>query len=77
MNNCLSRLIASAALAAGLFVSQASPGAELSPNLPTLVAGTSGDAVCTRCHDANEKKPILPIHRTRHGVASQPGCQAG
>ena len=42
----------------------------------TLSAGTSGDAVCTRCHDANENKPILSIHRTRHGVASQPGCQA-
>lgn len=42
----------------------------------TFKAGTSGDAVCTRCHDANEKKPILSIHRTRHGVASQPGCQA-
>lgn len=41
-----------------------------------LRAGTSGDAVCTRCHDANEKKPILSIYRTRHGVASQPGCQA-
>ena len=41
-----------------------------------FVAGTSGDAVCTRCHDANEKKPILSIHRTRHGVAGQPGCQA-
>ncbi len=38
--------------------------------------GTSGDAVCTRCHGANEKKPILSIHRTRHGVAGQPGCQA-
>lgn len=38
--------------------------------------GMSGDAVCTRCHDANEKKPILAIHRTRHGTAAQPGCQA-
>jgi DmsE family decaheme c-type cytochrome len=38
--------------------------------------GTSGDAVCTRCHGAGEKKPILSIHRTRHGVAGQPGCQA-
>jgi len=41
-----------------------------------LTAGNSGDAVCTRCHDANDKKPILSIYRTRHGVASQPGCQA-
>lgn len=76
MNICLRRLIASLALAAGVFVLQTTHAAELSPTLPTLVPGTSGDAVCTRCHDANEKKPILSIHRTRHGVASQPGCQA-
>lgn len=38
--------------------------------------GTSGDAVCTRCHGPTEKKPILSIHLTRHGVAGQPGCQA-
>ena len=42
----------------------------------TFKEGTSGDAVCTRCHGADEKKPILSIHRTRHGVATQPGCQA-
>jgi DmsE family decaheme c-type cytochrome len=41
-----------------------------------LSAGNSGDAVCTRCHDAKEKKPTLSIYRTRHGVAGQPGCQA-
>ena len=39
-------------------------------------AGTSGDAVCTRCHGANDKKPILSVSLTRHGVAAQPGCQA-
>ena len=38
--------------------------------------GTSGDAVCTRCHGPADKKPILSVHQTRHGVASQPGCQA-
>lgn len=42
----------------------------------SLKPGASGDAVCTRCHDAKDKKPILSIHRTRHAVASQPGCQA-
>lgn len=42
----------------------------------TFKEGTSGDAVCTRCHGAAEKKPILSIHQTRHGVATQPGCQA-
>ena len=41
-----------------------------------LKEGNSGDAVCTRCHGVDEQKPILSIHRTRHGVAGQPGCQA-
>jgi DmsE family decaheme c-type cytochrome len=41
-----------------------------------LQAGNSGDQVCLRCHGASEAKPILSIHRTRHGVAAQPGCQA-
>ena len=44
--------------------------------VPVFKEGMSGDAVCTRCHDANDKKSILSVHRTRHGVASQPGCQA-
>jgi DmsE family decaheme c-type cytochrome len=37
-----------------------------------------GDAVCTRCHDETEKKPILSIYKTRHGVKADvrtPGCQ--
>ena len=25
------------------------------------------DAVCTRCHDDTEAKPILAIYQTRHG----------
>ena len=45
-------------------------------DLPVFVAGNAGDQVCTRCHDASEKKPILSVYRTRHGVAAQPGCQA-
>jgi DmsE family decaheme c-type cytochrome len=36
------------------------------------------DAVCTKCHDENETKPILAIYQTRHGVKGDvrtPGCQ--
>lgn len=44
--------------------------------VPVFREGTSGDAVCTVCHGADEKKPILSVHQTRHGVAGQPGCQA-
>lgn len=38
-----------------------------------------GDAVCTRCHDENQSKPILSIYQTRHGVKADertPGCQS-
>jgi DmsE family decaheme c-type cytochrome len=36
------------------------------------------DAVCTRCHDYTEAKPVLSIYQTRHGVradARTPTCQ--
>jgi len=36
------------------------------------------DAVCTKCHDENDNKPILAYYQTRHGVkadARTPGCQ--
>jgi DmsE family decaheme c-type cytochrome len=36
------------------------------------------DAVCTRCHDESESKPLLSIYQTRHGVtadARTPACQ--
>ena len=39
----------------------------------------TGDAVCTRCHDELETKPILSIYQTKHGVrgdASTPICQS-
>lgn len=37
------------------------------------------DAVCTRCHDYTEAKPVLSIYQTRHGVkadARTPTCQS-
>jgi DmsE family decaheme c-type cytochrome len=37
------------------------------------------DAVCTRCHDESDNKPILAIYQTRHGVAADartPSCQS-
>ena len=65
-------LVAASLGCAFLFASPA-----LATDAPIILKeGTSGDAVCTRCHSASEKKPILSIHRTRHGVAGQPGCQA-
>jgi DmsE family decaheme c-type cytochrome len=37
------------------------------------------DAVCTKCHDESESKPILAIYQTPHGVTGDertPGCQS-
>lgn len=39
----------------------------------------AGDAVCTHCHDESEKKPVLSIYKTAHGVKADqrtPGCQS-
>ena len=39
----------------------------------------AGDAVCTRCHDQSEAKPVLSLYLTRHGVKADdrtPGCQS-
>ena len=36
------------------------------------------DAVCTKCHDEQDNKPILAYYQTRHGVKADPrtpGCQ--
>jgi DmsE family decaheme c-type cytochrome len=50
-------------------------------NLPTAPADRTlnGDAVCTKCHDESEQKPILAMYTTRHGVKADgrtPGCQS-
>ena len=50
------------------------------PSPATAVPATAlaGDAVCTRCHDELETKPILSIYQTRHGVRGDeraPLCQ--
>jgi len=37
------------------------------------------DAVCTKCHDESESKPILSIYQTPHGVTGDsraPSCQS-
>lgn len=39
----------------------------------------SKDAVCTKCHDESETKPILAIYQTPHGVTGDgrtPNCQS-
>src|SRR5688572_26835211 len=61
-------------LCAMVFV--AASAAALAADRPTS-AKLEADKVCTKCHDENEKKPILSIYQTRHGVladAAAPTC---
>jgi len=47
--------------------------------LPAVSAPANKDAVCTRCHDENEIKPVLSIYQTKHGVKADPrspNCQS-
>jgi len=44
----------------------------------TAQKGLKRDAVCTRCHDEMDPKPILAIYQTKHGArgdARTPDCQ--
>ncbi len=48
-------------------------------NAPAADRTLKGDAVCTKCHDESENKPVLSIYQTKHGVkgdARTPGCQS-
>lgn len=53
-------------LAAAPFAAAAAPE---SPTPPPDSAATrlQRDAVCTRCHDESETRPVLSIYQTRHG----------
>lgn len=45
----------------------------------TAAKALNKDAVCTKCHDAEEVKPILAIYQTKHGVKGDsrtPSCQS-
>ena len=45
----------------------------------TATESLKKDAVCTKCHDENEVKPVLSIYQTKHGVkgdARTPSCQS-
>lgn len=72
-------------LALGLAsVSHADPTARRPDSMKTE-AGQSAteqrkqkDAVCTKCHDESETRPILAIYQTKHGAigdARTPGCR--
>lgn len=71
-------------LGVGLASSAAAADSAISAEKGTLAASTVAkalekDAVCTKCHDESEQRPILAMYKTRHGVkadARTPGCQS-
>jgi DmsE family decaheme c-type cytochrome len=72
-------LFARVALVAGLLTGAWSAVAATPATASAADRSLSGDAVCTRCHDQSENKPVLAIYQTAHGVkadARTPGCQS-
>jgi DmsE family decaheme c-type cytochrome len=72
--NCIQRLAALCALAAAAAFQPATAA-----DKADVERALRSDAVCTKCHDESETKPILSIYQTRHGVradARTPTCQS-
>lgn len=84
---CTKSILALAILALALALPCAVSAAD-DPALPdfgrsapdrTAQEALQSDAVCTKCHDETENKPILAMYQTRHGVRADgrtPTCQS-
>jgi len=80
------RVVSVIAVLAGVCFLLPAQAADALPQLPQAEAKSGvaanalkKDAVCTRCHDESENKPVLSIYQTRHGVkadARTPTCQS-
>ena len=75
--NVFSRIVTSALLMAGLLGfapchAQGTPVALGSQSVAT--EALKQDAVCTRCHDESEARPVLSIYQTKHGNRADPGA---
>jgi DmsE family decaheme c-type cytochrome len=84
--NIIRKLLTACLLIGGLSLATSAMAA--SENLPELGGASraavakeslSKDALCTKCHDEGEVKPILSIYQTKHGVKGDgrtPTCQS-
>lgn len=77
----VSGLWATGALAADLPDMGETSGAQAETHQHSATAAESlnKDALCTKCHDASEIKPVLSIYQTKHGVKGDlrtPTCQS-
>ncbi|MEX8497584.1 MAG: hypothetical protein AB3X41_05410, partial [Leptothrix ochracea] len=76
MKRVIHRICAVAVAALGMTLGSAVFAADLSK---TVSPKEHPDAVCTKCHDESEAKPLLSIYQTKHGVradARTPSCQS-
>jgi DmsE family decaheme c-type cytochrome len=72
--NCIQRLAALCALAAAAALQPAAAADQAA-----VERAIRADAVCTKCHDETESRPVLSIYQTRHGVKADertPSCQS-
>jgi DmsE family decaheme c-type cytochrome len=78
----VSRIVGAALLLGGLLAFGQSRAADAP--LPTIAQSVASDAlkddaVCTRCHDESENRPVLSIYQTKHGNradAAAPKCSS-
>ena len=79
MEKNLARLCAVGVSAWLLALGTAQATVDESPAARAVAESLKKDAVCTRCHDESETKPLLSIYQTRHGVKADsrtPTCQS-
>jgi DmsE family decaheme c-type cytochrome len=72
--NRMYRIVALCILMLGALATNASGADEKKPQS----ARAREDAVCTKCHDENDNKPILSLYQSKHGVVADsrtPACQ--
>jgi DmsE family decaheme c-type cytochrome len=73
----ISRIMGAGLLLCGLFMSAAVQAADAPPAGPAQAitdAALKQDAVCTKCHDESESRPVLSIYQTRHGNRADAGA---
>jgi len=70
----LARILGMALLWAGLLGALPSRAAEATVAPPSTTERLKQDAVCTRCHDESETKPVLSIYQSKHGNRADAGA---
>jgi len=76
MKTCL-RIMGAVLLLGGMLgfgPSQAADAVAAAPSSSITAEALKQDAVCTRCHDESETRPVLSIYQTKHGNRADPAA---